>query len=407
MKKLLLRRLNFLNKIALFSVLLYSTGFTQNLVPNGSFEEYSQCPDFASQLPYAIGWTAPTNNSVDYMNTCSLNEEYSVPRQSWVNFQEAKSGQAYVGFYFLNGIGNDYREYIQAELNTELNTDNCYLFEFYVVSSQNYKFATNNLGLHISEFAISSTNSEFILDLEPQILKFGNPIISDTLNWVKVSGIYKANGNEKFITIGNFKTDIETEIQIVDIDAYFGAYYLIDEVSVIAVSNLPNGMPANAGLDKAIELGDSVFIGQEISNLNCTWRTLDGTLIEENISGIWVQPTEETTYVVEQNLCGTITYDTVIVYVNPVGLDDNLASPFGEGLRGRIISPNPNNGSFEIQNPNKQKLTFELKNALGQIVYQDKIITEKQGFELKLEKGIYFATFSSENGRFDEKIVIK
>jgi hypothetical protein len=96
---------------------------------------------------------------------------------------------------------------------------------------------------------------------------------------------------------------------------------------------------------------------------------------------------------------------------------DVLSEPLAEALEasGIVIFPNPNNGTFEIQNPTKQDLTFELKNAMGQVVYRDKIEQEKhlvnlnlaKGGALSLSKGIYFATFSNEKGRFDEKIVIK
>jgi len=41
-------------------------------------------------------------------------------------------------------------------------------------------------------------------------MKFGNPVITDTLNWIKISGIYAANGGEDHIIIGNFYDDART-----------------------------------------------------------------------------------------------------------------------------------------------------------------------------------------------------
>jgi hypothetical protein len=413
MKKLLLKRLNFLNKIFTFSLFFNLTFYSQNLVPNPSFEQYSQCPDFDSQLQYVFEWISLLNNSADYFNACSQSEGVSVPTNGYgYGFQFAKSGNAYAGIGTYNGVGNNYREYLTVRLNNFLTSNTCYLVTYFVSKGNWQSLSTNNLALNFS--STLPTGDENILELEPHIQKFNNPVITDTLNWVEISGIYEALGNEEYITIGNFKNDNQTDtiLNIIEI-TYYGAYYLIDDVSVIAVSDLPNGMPANAGLDKAVELSDSVFIGQEISNLNCTWRTLEGTLIEENISGIYVQPTETTTYVVEQNLCGAITYDTVTVFVNPVGLKEPLA--WSASVSGIVIFPNPNNGSFEIQNPNKQQLSFELKNALGQIVYQEKIEHEKhlvnlnlsKGGALSLSQGIYFATFENASGVFEQKVVIK
>jgi hypothetical protein len=405
MKNLASKKLNFLNSILFISFIYSCTVNGQNIVPNFSFEEIIDCPVSSGQFDKVISWFTPLSNGADYANACSSSNVCGVPTNSdGFSYQRPKSGNGYAGLFSINGVGNDFKQYVSIKLTNILSNNSCYFVSFYVSKIHWLSLSTNNMALNFSATIPSGT--ENILELEPHILKFNNPIITDTLNWVEISGLYTATGNEEYITIGNFKRDSETDT-IVNHGPipYYGAAYYIDDVSVIAVSDLPNGMPANAGLDKAIELGDSIFIGQEISNLNCTWRTLEGAFIADSISGIYVQATETTTYVVEQNLCGAITYDTVIVYVNPVGLKEPLAS--SASANGIVIFPNPNNGSFEIQNPTKQVLTFELKNALGQVVYQDKIITEKQSFELKLERGVYFAIFSNGNGVFEEKIVIK
>ena len=43
---------------------------TQNLVPNGDLETYTQCPDYVSQIDRAVGWSRPTNGTSDYLNAC-------------------------------------------------------------------------------------------------------------------------------------------------------------------------------------------------------------------------------------------------------------------------------------------------------------------------------------------------
>jgi hypothetical protein len=391
-----------------FSISIFFFNFnvkSQNLVPNSSFEEYILCPSLDNQEIIPGPWLGPPTNSVEYYNSCS--DYRGVPSQDEWHYQSAHSGNAYVGIFTLNFFGANYREYIQVQMLEILEQDNCYFVEFFINPLNDIKFATNNTALHFSSTAISTTNTAEVLNLEAHIQKTGNPIISDTLNWTRIAGIYLANGNEQYITIGNFKNDINTDtlVKLNYQGVYPGAYYLIDDVSVIAVSDLPNQMPAFAGNDTIVAPGDSIFIGQEISNLNCTWRTLDGTFIADSISGIYVQPSETTTYVVEQNLCGTITYDTVTIFVNPVGLSEPLAEALEAS--GIVIYPNPNNGNFEIQNPTKQVLTFELKNALGQVVYTEKIEHEKHFMNLSLSKGVYFATFENASGGFEQKVVIK
>ena len=39
--------------------------------------------------------------------------------------------------------------------------------------------------------------------LTPQVIN-SNGYIDDTLNWTKIEGVFKANGDEEYITIGNF-----------------------------------------------------------------------------------------------------------------------------------------------------------------------------------------------------------
>ena len=386
--------------------------YTQNLVPNGGFENYQECPNEFNIDLIPLPCLGPVSNSVDFFHSCAINFQ-SVPGVfSMAHYQYAHSGEAYIGVFTLNGFGGNYKEYIEVQLTETLFLDNCYYVEFYINPMNYMNFGSNNMGLHFSQNEIVTTNTGLVLDLEPQVLKKGNPVITDTLNWTKIAGVYQSNGTENFITIGNFETDENTDTIVKYVGGYGGAYYLIDDISVIAVSDLPNSMPAFAGNDTMVAPGDSIFIGQEISNLNCTWRKLDGTFWADSISGIYVQPTEETTYVVEQNLCGTITYDTVVVSVGYVGLNPLQAS--SASASSVVISPNPNNGSFEIQNLTKQELNFELTNALGQVVFQEKIFGENQKIEVQLEKGdalslskgIYFASFSNGTERFEEKIVV-
>jgi hypothetical protein len=387
----------------------------QNLIQNPSFEEYTNCPNGGGQFNEVFYWQNPTQGSPDYFNSC--NTLYVGVPLSIAGFQEAYfSGDAYVGLYTFsaNGLSTpNLREYIQTQSLTDLSQCAVYELVFFVSLADNYKFAVNRIGAFIGDSTILRSDDYCFSYYEPQVSNPKSRMLDDKIGWTKIEGKFLAQGGENTITIGNFYLDSETDTLATsnyDPQRQY-SYYYIDNVSLTLVSD--ESKTAFAGNDTILFPGDSTFIGEEIKGLNCTWRILDGTFLADSTSGIYVQPTETTTYVVEQNLCGTITFDTVTVFVNPVGLKEPLAEALEAS--GIVISPNPNNGSFEIQNPTKQVLTFELKNALGQVVYRDKIITEKhfvdinlaKGGALSLSKGIYFATFSNENGRFEEKIVVK
>ena len=60
----------------------FNLGKAQNLVPNGSFENYSQCPFYSNEIYRAIGWFQPhkypglnsvnQSSSSDYFNLVTL-----------------------------------------------------------------------------------------------------------------------------------------------------------------------------------------------------------------------------------------------------------------------------------------------------------------------------------------------
>ena len=64
----------------------------------------------------------------------------------------------------------------------------------------------------------------------PQIIS--TLFLTDTLNWMRIGGYYKANGGEQYITIGDFKPFTTGDTLNTGNDTYPGAYYYIDDVTV-------------------------------------------------------------------------------------------------------------------------------------------------------------------------------
>ncbi len=401
----MLRKLVFKISIFLFGFNFHT--FSQNLITNGSFENITQCPDNSGQIEYANSWINPTQiGTPELFNSCS--SIIGVPSYCFCDYayQYPSSGNGYVGMWLFQNDFSNVREYIQTNLTSQLVNNECYLVNFKVNLLNGSAYAINSFGAFLSNNQIFEDSNFF--NYYPQI--YSNKMIKDTLNWVDIKGIYTSNGNENYLTIGNFSNDLNFDKELVNTNTVSsGAYYLVDDVSVIAISDLPNFMPANAGPDIELTEGDSTFIGQEISNLNCTWSILGGAEIVDSISGIYVQPTENTTYVVEQNLCGVTTYDTVTVFVHGVGLEESSPLPPSKGGVG--VSPNPNDGSFDID---LSKLNSSLQNisildASGRVVYEEKSVLSKNRLSIQahLEKGIYFLRVATEKGIFEEKLVIQ
>jgi hypothetical protein len=391
--KNIFKKLVFLNSFISLNLI-----YSQNLVNNPSFEDYSECPYSPSQLELSIGWLNPSNiGTPDYFNSCSIN--YNVPN-SFLGFQFAKSGNAYSGIGVYHNIIENGKEYIQTKLKTSLSDNYCYYVSYYINLNNNSSYAVNKFGAYFSNDSVRTLDGDYILNYIPQINY--QKTLSDTLNWVKIEGIYKANGNENYITIGVFNNDNELNIDFFESRIINEAYYYIDDVSVIPIDSLPNGLTAFAGNDTLIPPGDSIFIGQDIINLNCKWSILEtGELLADSISGLYVSPLETTSYLVEQELCGLITYDTVTIFIDDAGLEQQNSTNYNI-----MISPNPSKGEFLVYSDENTDITiYDLQ---GREIFHnlEKVNDKTHKVTLNCEIGIYSIVLKSTNYTLIEKIQI-
>ena len=126
--------------------------------------------------------------------------------------------------------------------------------------------------------------------------------------------------------IGNFRSDANTNIVITNstnLPTNFSSY-LIDDVSLMELN-----LPAYAGKDTSIFSGDSVYLGRQSDvgiDEACQWYKLPTIITPttpaiDTVAGLWVKPIVTTTYVVRQEICGNIEWDTIVVYKNAVGLE--------------------------------------------------------------------------------------
>jgi len=217
-------------------------GKLTNLVPNGSFESYSICPNAGyGDIGSASNWYNPTSYSPDYHNSCVTDTIYgnSVPN-NWGGFQNAKSGVAYAGLITMTET--DGREYIQVALTDSLVAGTNYTVKFYVSVADSSPYAANNIGAYFSTNPVSSSNSLY-LPYIPQIENdpLANPL-DDRYGWTEVSGTFIAQGGEQYITIGNFKDDANTDTTFYpDGSTWLSwSYHYIDDVSV--TETFPNSV---------------------------------------------------------------------------------------------------------------------------------------------------------------------
>src|SRR5688572_23733373 len=122
-----------MKKLLLF--LIFSSAFLtsrgQNLVPNSSFELYSGCPTYYTQIDCVLVWTNTAQwpglgGSPDYFNSCATPASFVSVPDNIFGYQPAHSGDAYCGIALWD-MFNLFREYIQAPLPAILEPG-CYQF---------------------------------------------------------------------------------------------------------------------------------------------------------------------------------------------------------------------------------------------------------------------------------------
>ena len=205
----------------------------QNLVVNGSFENPPACP--GQGVPFeasATEWYSGTElGTPDHFHTCVTIDPLAVPC-NWRGCQEPRTGNGYAGIWAFSKFHPNGREYVQTELTEPLHTSVRYEVRFYVSLAEKYGgYAVSTIGAALTAEPPDTIDAGYRLNADPQVLHSGLPV-TDTVNWVLIIDTIVSRGdNEKYLTIGNFFADGESDTLLFNPDAQVTvAYYFIDDV---------------------------------------------------------------------------------------------------------------------------------------------------------------------------------
>jgi len=215
-----------------------------NLVPNPSFEDMDYCPTTLTLIDAASGWySGNVLGSPDYYNTCSPTLGIAPPTTVFTYQYPFDGGNGFVGIYnvYISGANPEYREIIGSALSDSLQIGTKYFVSFYINKgggiSANYSVASNKIGVL---FSTTAFNSMYPVSLNNFAHVYSDSIISDSLNWVLISGFFIADSAYQFISIGNFFDNAHTDTINFGSPLSTGSYYLIENVCVSTDSNLCN-----------------------------------------------------------------------------------------------------------------------------------------------------------------------
>jgi hypothetical protein len=251
----------------------------QNLVPNPSFEEYKQCAPFQYFDGFVKYWER-SKGSVDYFNACSEFEN-GVP-YSFLGYQAARTGQAFAAGVCYHSVGgeSELREYLMVKLFEPLKKDSTYCGSFWVNMPDFYSGQIANVGMWLSDTAVYGSplyGSETLIETVPNI-ENKYDLITDSINWVRIAGSFRAKGGEQYLIIGNFRNDANTIARAENgyaLDEMI-AYIFFDDVCLTPAPSI--GQQLELGSDSVYcEAFTPKVLSAPVGFEHYTWSTGDTT----------------------------------------------------------------------------------------------------------------------------------
>lgn len=281
----------------------------QNLVKNGSFELYNQCPVGFMEIENCQFITQPTLGTSDFFHTCAAGTPAWVPNNGGGG-QNAYNGNGYGGFVTYVMFGT-YREYIQLELSQPLTVGTEYTVCMQVSLAGFSMYASNAIG---AAFTIGDYNAGNDGLLALPAAYYSPTVITDTTNWTTISFNFTPTQAYDRIIVGSFLQNgsiTAPQVPYTPPPSTSGsdvsAYYYIDAISVaVAAQNPQVNILQN---DTAICDGQSITLNTENGEI-ASWST------GVSASTITVSPTVTTTYFITPSECIPISDSITITVVN-------------------------------------------------------------------------------------------
>jgi len=216
---------------------------TQNFLPNPGFEEANSCHKYQEEC-CPMGWWSTGPKLVKY-------HRYLKPGQ----VSRAYAGKAHMSLLLYDRARDFDRKFIQAPLLCPLIAGQEYVFSAYIKTDY---FRIARLGIAFNDSLFFAKSNKALQQTEPQLLLQVPPTLPAD-QWVRLEGRFIAKGSEQFIIVGNFESDEETDLSVINPKAlkkrlrgYVPAKkvkYEIDELSL-----LPAQPQSSCDFNKNLEL---------------------------------------------------------------------------------------------------------------------------------------------------------
>lgn len=401
-------------------ILLFNIKAQENLVPNPSFERYSECPGL-SMITTALGWSS-YRDSPDFFHSCATFNS-SVPNNA-AGYQCPATGSGYSGIYTFRSdaiFPKNAREFLGIKLTKQLDSGQKYYISFKVSLADDATYATNNIGVLFSRNFFCGDTSDFCDTSEAAPLTnyvhiYSKQIITDSVAWTTISGSFIADSTYEYIMIGNFFTDDSTDFVVFDTLGKW-SYYYVDDVCVSLDSTTCLNIT-----DSVIEFSADTTIIPKNTCINFSLKTrTDYDAFEWHFEG--GDPSFSTDSLPD-SICYTIpgSYDVSLIASNVNGCADTITkngyisvkntshfNDIGELGFFANIFPNPSHGVFQV-NVNKNlpyNIPITIYNYLGIKVYESFLLQFTNTIDIRnLPTGVYLININLNAKPNRKKIIL-
>lgn len=238
----------------------------RNLVPNGSFENYRKK---SSDIRRAVPWQQI--ETVDYYQKSLDNDT--------VSQKGAYSGACYAGFRFRK----NYKEFLQVKLAEPLHRGTIYEVSLHIRLAFWSNAALRSFGAAFTKGGYRGQKDAIRSYLVDSICN-KDAILLNNYRWITISGYYKADGGEKYMTIGNFSGVVQKDMLRLRVIGFRPreAYYFVDEIKVIRAPQFIEKIATERigpdyqqfWADSSLQVKNDISIGEKIALPNITF--IDG-----------------------------------------------------------------------------------------------------------------------------------
>jgi gliding motility-associated-like protein len=271
-----------------------------------------------------------------YLQACQTNALFQTPRQylspCFQGYQPVRTGVAYAEFGIYTQSMSQESAHPQIKLLDTLKTGKTYCVTYYISLWNNAVYSIDKLGalLTPTPFPCATPGGTVFVAVAglytPQVVTTPGVVFEDTLNWMEVSGVFTAVGNQAYLALGDFFLHSQHVIKYSYPTNCNGlAEYYVDDVSIEEVQL------AMCARDTAICPTDSVLLGANLSEATAySWLPTNG-LSCATCANPKASPNSTTTYTLTKTQCKAITTASITVTVktdcNPPLVTEALEVP--------------------------------------------------------------------------------